>query len=99
MLNHPKRAVASAGLPSKFLKLRLYMSRICAICDKDYIPGNKYKRRGMIKRKGGAGSKIVGKSLRRFYPNLQRVKINQDGTVRTRYVCTTCIKSGKVMKA
>ena len=75
------------------------MSRICVICDKDAIPGNKYKRRGMIKRKGGAGSKIVGKSLRRFYPNLQRVKINIDGTVRTRYVCTTCIKSGKITKA
>ena len=75
------------------------MPRVCSICSKDYIPGNKYKRRGMIKRKGGAGSKIVGKSLRRFLPNLQRIKINIGGTVRKSYVCTTCIKSGKITKA
>ena len=75
------------------------MAKSCTICGKDYIPGNKYKRRGMVKRKGGAGSKIVGKSLRRFLPNLQRIKINIAGTVRRTYVCTTCIKSGRITKA
>lgn len=75
------------------------MSKACAICGKDYIPGNKYKRRGMIKRKGGAGSKIVGKMLRKFKPNLQRIKINLEGTVRRSYVCTSCIKSGAAVKA
>ncbi len=73
--------------------------KTCIVCGKGAIPGNKYKRRGMIKRKGGAGSKIVGKTLRRFLPNLQKVKINLKGTVRRQLVCTTCIKSGKIIKA
>jgi large subunit ribosomal protein L28 len=73
--------------------------RTCIICHKGSIPGNKYKRRGQIKRTGGAGSKIVGKTLRRFKPNLQRIKIRLNGVVRRSLVCTTCIKSGKITKA
>lgn len=75
------------------------MSKICVICDKSPATGNKYQRRGMIKRKGGAGSKIVGKTLRKVMPNLQRVKIVLDGTVRRSYVCTSCIRAGKIVKA
>lgn len=71
----------------------------CVICGKGAISGNKYKRRGQIKRTGGAGSKVVGKSLRRFLPNLQRIKINIKGTVRRSNVCTSCIQGGKVVKA
>ena len=73
--------------------------KTCIVCGKGAIPGNKYKRRGMIKRKGGAGSKIVGKTLRRFLPNLQRVKINLKGTISREMVCATCIRSGKITKA
>ena len=73
--------------------------RICAICHKGAIPGVKYKRRGMIKRKGGAGSKIVGKTLRQFFPNLQRIKVNLNGTIRRILVCTSCIKGSKIQKA
>ena len=75
------------------------MSKICAICGKHAIPGNKYKRRGQIKRTGGAGSKIVGKTLRRFFPNLQSIKINIKGTIRRTKVCTGCISAGKIVKA
>ena len=75
------------------------MSKICVICDKGPGVGNKYQRRGMIKRKGGAGSKIVGKTLRKVMPNLQRVKIVLEGTVRKSYVCTSCIRAGKIVKA
>ncbi len=75
------------------------MAKICEICSKGAIPGVKYKRRGMIKRKGGAGSKIVGKTLRRFLPNLQRVKINLKGTIQRVKVCTSCIQAGKIVKA
>ena len=75
------------------------MPKECIICHKSAIPGAKYKRRGQIKRTGGAGSKIVGKSLRRFLPNLQRIKINLDGTVTRAYVCTGCISAGKIFKA
>lgn len=75
------------------------MSKICAICHKGAIPGIKYKRRGQIKRTGGAGSKIVGKSLRRFFPNLQKIKINLKGTIKKVKVCTSCISAGKIIKA
>ena len=36
---------------------------------------------------------------RRFNPNLQRVRIMVDGTPKRQYVCTRCLKSGKVLKA
>lgn len=75
------------------------MAKTCAICGKGPIPGVKYKRRGMIKRKGGAGAKIVGKTLRHFLPNLQRIKIKIEGTVRRTYVCTSCIQLGRIVKA
>ena len=73
--------------------------KTCIICDKHQTSGIKYKRRGMVKKKGGAGSKIVGKTLRRVLPNLQRVKIVLAGIVKRSYVCTGCIKSGKIVKA
>ena len=75
------------------------MARECIVCGKSAQPGMKYKRRGQIKRTGGAGSKIVGKSLRRFSPNLQRIKINVKGTVSRQLVCTCCIQGGKITKA
>ncbi len=75
------------------------MPKICLVCKKGPTPGMKYKRRGQIKRTGGAGSKIVGKSLRRFLPNLQRIKINLNGTVKHAQVCVSCIQAGKITKA
>lgn len=75
------------------------MPKVCEICGKGAIPGIKYKRRGMVKRKGGAGAKIVGKTLRRFLPNLQRIKVNLSGTIKRIQVCTKCLKAGKVTKA
>jgi large subunit ribosomal protein L28 len=36
---------------------------------------------------------------RRFDPNLQRVRIMVDGSPRRAYVCTRCLKGGKVQKA
>jgi large subunit ribosomal protein L28 len=35
---------------------------------------------------------------RRFNPNLQKVRINEGGRPRRVYVCTRCLKSGKVTK-
>ena len=75
------------------------MAKSCIICGKSQIPGNKYVRRGAAKRTGGAGQKITGKTLRRFLPNLQRVKIRLDGAVTRALVCTRCIKRGLITKA
>ena len=36
---------------------------------------------------------------RRFDPNLQRVRVLDGATPRRVYVCTRCLKSGKVQKA
>ena len=36
---------------------------------------------------------------RRFNPNLQRVRVLLNGVARRAYVCTRCLKSGKVEKA
>ena len=36
---------------------------------------------------------------RRFNPNLQRVRVLLDGVARRAYVCTKCLKAGKVTKA
>jgi ribosomal protein L28 len=54
----------------------------------------------MARRKGGAGSKIVGKTLRVIKPNLQRVKvIDANGIVKYAWVSARMIKAGKVTKA
>ena len=53
--------------------------------------------------KGPAAGKKVSHSRRhtnrRFLPNLQKIRVNFSGTVRRVYVCTACMKSGKVKKA
>jgi large subunit ribosomal protein L28 len=36
---------------------------------------------------------------RRFNPNLQRVRLVLDGKPTRDYVCTRCLKAGKVTKA
>ena len=36
---------------------------------------------------------------RRFNPNLQKVRISVSGAPRREYVCTRCLKAGKVLKA
>ena len=36
---------------------------------------------------------------RRFNPNLQKVRISVGGAPPREYVCTRCLKAGKVLKA
>jgi large subunit ribosomal protein L28 len=38
-------------------------------------------------------------SKRRFNPNLQKIRILVNGTARREYVCTRCLKAGKIQKA
>ena len=48
---------------------------------------------------GHSRSHSMVATKRRFDPNLQKVKILVDGAPRRTYVCTRCLKAGKVTKA
>ena len=75
------------------------MSAICEICGKRPRVGNRVKRRGLAKYKGGVGRRVLGRSKRRFKPNLQRVRAVVNGAPKRLRVCTQCIRSGKITKA
>jgi len=75
------------------------MARVCEICGKGAITGNRIIRKGLAKKKGGIGLHTTGITRRRFLPNLQKMRIRLKGTTRTALVCTSCLKAGKVAKA
>ena len=75
------------------------MSRKCDICGKTPAIGNQVSQRGKPKYLGGNGRKTTGISRRQFKPNLQRIRIQEGGSVRKRRVCTACIRAGRVQKA
>ena len=62
------------------------MSKVCVICGKK--PGF-----------GNSRSHSMVATKRRFNPNLQRVRVLVKGTPTRAYVCTRCLKAGKVQKA
>ena len=62
------------------------MPRVCSSCGKGPVSGNS-RSHSMVATK------------RRFDPNLQKVRIDDRGTPRRVYVCTRCLKAGKVTKA
>jgi len=62
------------------------MSRICAICGKKPLTGNNVSHAHNV-------------TKRRFNPNLQRVRAVLNGRTKKIMVCTSCIKSGNVIKA
>lgn len=62
------------------------MARKCEICGKAPMFGNNR-------------SKSDRRTPRRWNPNLQHIKVNVDGVVKKMWVCTQCIKSGRVKKA
>jgi large subunit ribosomal protein L28 len=39
------------------------------------------------------------RTKRRWYPNVQRVRALVNGSPRRLYVCTSCLRAGKVVKA
>jgi large subunit ribosomal protein L28 len=61
------------------------MSRKCEVCNKGPMVGNTV-------------SHAHNTSRRRWLPNLQKITVELDGKVRNAYVCTSCIRSGKVRK-
>jgi large subunit ribosomal protein L28 len=62
------------------------MARVCEICGKGPVAGHNV-------------SHANNKTPRRWYPNLQRVRVVVNGVVRRVRVCAQCIKSNRVAKA
>ena len=79
------RSAASTAQPGSPLHSPA-MSKICAICGK--APSFGHNR-----------SHSMVATKRRFNPNLQRVRILVNGVARRSYVCTRCLKAGRVQKA
>ena len=75
------------------------MAHECEICKKRTTFGIKYARRGAAKSKGGSGAKISGKKNRTFRPNLQNIRIDDNGSTRRAWICTCCIQAGKIKKS
>lgn len=62
------------------------MARRCHVCGKGPATGNNV-------------SHANNRTKRRFLPNLQKVRILEDGEVKRVKVCTSCIKANKIRKA
>jgi large subunit ribosomal protein L28 len=74
------------------------MSRVCDICAKGPVAGGSIKRRGLAKKKGGVGSRVIARNKRVFRPNLKKVRAWINGGVQRLTVCTSCLQAGKVTK-
>ena len=75
------------------------MGREYEVCKKTLSTGNRIVRHGLAKAKGGIGLHATGITRRTFLPNLQKIRVQENGGVRRKTVCTACIRSGKVVKA
>jgi large subunit ribosomal protein L28 len=78
-----------SGRAVSTVRRKLYspaMAKVCHVCRKGPAFGN-------------TRSHSMVATRRRFDPNLQRVRIDDNGTPRRVYVCTRCLKAGKVAKA
>jgi len=75
------------------------MLKKCAICGKGELTGKLVTRKGQYKAKGGTGSKISRWTMRKFLPNLQKMRILIKGHPKKVYVCAKCIKKGEIVKA
>lgn len=62
------------------------MSKKCEVCGKKPMVGSNISHAHNVNK-------------RRFNPNIQKVRVLQDGTVKRIQACTNCIKSGKIVKA
>ena len=81
-----RKAAAFGDFARQAGTVRGRMSKVCAICGKK--PGF-----------GNNRSHSMVATRRRFNPNLQRVRVLLEGRPTRAYVCTRCLKAGKVQKA
>lgn len=62
------------------------MARLCEVCGKTVQSGNLVSHSNI-------------KTKRRFSPNIQRIRALIKGRPQRLYVCTRCLRSGKVQRA
>ena len=62
------------------------MGKYCQVCNKGLMNGNRV-------------SHAENKTGRMYAPNVQRVRVVVDGRPTHQYVCTRCLRSGKVVRA
>ncbi len=62
------------------------MAKVCVICNKGKSTGFQISHSNI-------------KTKRKWYPNIQKIKILLNGTPRRANVCSRCIKAGKVERA
>jgi len=58
----------------------------CEVCGKGVTFGKKYSHSHI-------------RTNRQWKPNVQRVKVVVEGTPKKMYVCTRCLRSGKIQRA
>ena len=75
------------------------MSNVCHFCGKRKAVGGSITRKGLAKKAGGIGMHVVKNVKRTFEPNLQTVRISEDGQTKTVKLCTGCIRTGTYTKA
>ena len=61
----------------------MFMSRVCCICNKAAMSGNKVSHSNR-------------KTRRAWKANVQKIKVKRNGAEVYDYVCTRCLRSGKV---
>lgn len=75
------------------------MPRVCAFTGKKTTSGHTYTTRGKAKYLGGVGTKVTGKTKRKFRPNLQTVSaVMPDGSVKKVKASARAIRNGMVVK-
>jgi large subunit ribosomal protein L28 len=62
----------------------------CEICDKSMQNG----RRISINR-----SQVSRRAKKTWKANVRKVKINDNGTIKSIYICARCMRAGKVVRA
>ena len=74
------------------------MLKKCVVCGKVALRGKSVVRKGLAKKKGGTGKKIVRSTKRKFFANLQKMRILINNRPKQVYVCTKCIKKGRIQR-
>ena len=74
------------------------MPRVCRFTGRKTTTGNTYTTRGKAKYLGGVGTKVTGKTKRKFRPNIQTLTAVVDGSVTRVKVSAKAIKMGLITK-